>query len=73
MKLICGDKLTEKQIEQVKIAFVERPTVENLSRFGFEFTPDDRPQTDDEWLYTHRFYITEKGKLSNGRNTAHYE
>lgn len=63
-KLILGDKLTAKQVKEVKAAFVYRATTENgypqRNPYGIR-TP---AISDEQWLKEHAFYINTDGSLA---------
>ena len=63
MRLIKGEHLTAKQVNEVKRRFVHRHTGEHY----YQYTPK-LYETDQEWIKNHAFYIRNDGKLSNQHN-----
>lgn len=65
MKLTLGTKLTQSQVQQVKRAFVHRPTTENgypqRNRYGLSIPAI----SDAQWIAEHAFYIKDDGNLAD--------
>lgn len=67
-KLIKGENLTARQIQEVKSAFGYRWTIENMPRakqWHGEHAPTIEPTSDAQWIKEHAFYIRKDGKLAS--------
>lgn len=75
--LIKGANLDNRQIQQVKSAFINRWTVENqrnaesiLRRYGFD-APTIAPIPDAQWIADHAFHFVKDGsRLMSNRHHA---
>lgn len=65
-RCIRGDKLTPAQRLEVLAAFVHRDTVERpwIEKDRIRHGRTVERVTDEEWLKTHAFYITQDGHLA---------
>ena len=65
MRLIRGNLLTPEQRRDVLAAYVNRHTHEHLYPMS-----GGEPVSDDEWLASKAFYVTDAGKLSRAHNAC---
>lgn len=80
MKIIRGSELSEKNKRQVLRGYPYRLTYENKERITKVYEsrgwtplpPDEIYMTDEQWLFTHGFHVTNSGKLSKSHNSCTY-